>query len=789
MKIRLANLCWEIVWILVVFGVICAVLLSRPDKNAQKAAQKAVEATRLALRQQGFKTDLADFDFSTSAELRAREAILRNAVANRNPNPFVDHPNLMEAVGTNSAIVVWKQNSLKRQYSSGPGNNNELNWDEFRDAINEHQPELDAACNAALSGPIRFNLNASGGNGILLPHLAMLKNLTQTFDSRAMLALHDGNRDAAWTNLLASTRLVTVWEPEPVEISHLVRFGDMKLVFNATWQALQADGWPDEQLARLQSEWESVDFFTNLPETVAFKRASDVAVCQRGGQEHLEPSPTLTDFLKEALRSPFFIWSELNHRWDRANYLRHGSYEDETNLFLFYRDRELELRNAVQASTWSQMRQLPGVTKALPFQSKYHSRMQAMLNVHAISMRFQREGSSILGRAAEAEARRRILIAAIALERYRGKHGSYPNTLTELAPEFLKNPPVDFMDGQPLRYRLTEDGHFVLYSVGLDCVDNGGQMPSPERQRIPDFKSRGFGAPPKGDLVWPLPAAAAKVEALRRKETRARELQNLREQEEESEREWNQSPLRQARVGKILATKWSPDAGNMSYQGRPANEDIHNGNVTGTNWLSLTELLTPKQIITGDEPENVTFEVPVSYDVITNRGGLTLLVDADPDDPATSDSGAKMQDCNRATNGDCLLVWHSIYDPPGQHAVQVQLFWMNEKRGEFIGKGPAISVVTSNLCQFSLASAHFDPETGATFRARLPEKNGQYTVELNTTNGTRLKTITGSTTNGVIKVHWDLMDDHGVRFTNDFFNSVFHSTLPDSGRSQTLKGP
>ena len=103
--------------------------------------------------------------------------------------------------------------------------------------------------------------------------------------------------------------------------------------------------------------------------------------------------------------------------------------------------------------------------------------------------------------------------------------------------------------------------------------------------------------------------------------------------------------------------------------------------------------------------------------------------------------------------------------------------------------GPLLPFVITNLCQFSLTSAHFDQDTGATFHAKLPEANGNFTIELNTTNGTRLKTITGSTTNGVIKVHWDLIDEHGQRFTNDFFNSVFHIELPDSGRTQTLKGP
>ena len=784
MKTRLEKLLWEIAAVLIIVGAIGTVLLSHPGRNAQKA----VEATRLVLRQQGFKTDLADFDFSTSPELRAREATLKAAAPDRRARPFADHPNLMELVGNNSAIVVWKQDSLKIENPSWPGND-KLTWEEFRQTISENQTTLDAACAATLAGPIRFNLNASGGNGILLPHLSMLKNLMQMLGSRTVLALHDGKNDIAWTNLLAETRLVTVWEPEPAEVSHLVRFGDMSLVFNATWQALQTNGWPDNQLARLQSEWESVDFFKNLPETVAFKRASSVAVYQQDRKEPLESGPTFSDFLKEAFRSPPSIWSELDYRWNRTSYRKHGNYDDEKALLLFYRDRELELRKAVQAPTWSQMRQLPGVTKEVLFQSKYHSRAQAMLNIRQIGMRFQKQGSGFLGRAAEAEARRRILITAIALERYHGKHGSYPKVLAELTPEFLKTPPIDFMDGQPLRYRLTDDGHFVLYSVGLDCVDDGGQMPSPERQRLPDFRSGSFGAPPKGDIVWPLPASTVDAQALRQKQERAVELRNLKQQERESEEEWNRSPLRQARIGKILAVKWSAGVEKATYENRPIAETLRNENATSTNRLSLTELLTPKQVITGNEPEDLSFELPVNYDVITNMGALVLLLDAEPDEPMMPDSGARMQDCNRTTNGNCLLVWHAIYDPPGQHALQVQLVLSTRKGGELFLKGPAISVVTSNLCQFSLDSATYDVEFGATFHTRLPETNGLYTIECVSTNGEHLKTLTGSTTNGEFKTIWNLVNDHGHRLNGETFNSIVHITLPDSGRSQTLKGP
>ena len=44
----------------------------------------------------------------------------------------------------------------------------------------------------------------------------------------------------------------------------------------------------------------------------------------------------------------------------------------------------------------------------------------------------------------------------------------------ELTPTFLTDMPRDFMDGQPLRYRRNEDGAFTLYSVGQNCLDDGG---------------------------------------------------------------------------------------------------------------------------------------------------------------------------------------------------------------------------------------------------------------------------------------------------------------------------
>ena len=778
MKNRLWKFLWKAAAALILVGAVCVLLMSRADT----AAQKAVADTRQALRAQGFKTDLADFDLSTTSELYAREVRLLGTTRNRDAIPFHDYPNLMSPADADSAIVLWQEEFPRTQ--SG-----DVLWPLLREAMDEYRQPLDDASDAALSGPIRFHLDASAGNAMLLPHLAPLKNLTQLFNSRAALNLHDGDRDSAWTNVLAATRLVTAWDTEPVEISELVRFADTKLVFDATWQLLQTNGWTDDHLAQLQSEWAATDFLTNLPDTAAFKRASEVAACQWEREQSTGIGYSLADFSRDALHNPTGVFSEFARYWKQRDYRGHGSYEDEKNLLLFYRDREVELRTAVQSPTWLQMRDLPGVANVPQFNSPFQSRLQAMMNLHRIGMAFQQQGSTLMAHAAESEARRRILVTAIALERYHGKNGAYPGTLAALAPDFLKVVPVDFMDGQPLRYRLTDDGHFILYSVGLDCADDGGKMPAPRSRRMPVSGMGNLGAPSQGDIVWPRPASVAVINAVQRREKTERENKADELEEVQANAEWNFTIKRQSEVEKLLAQKPETPPDNMMYHGKPLADVLQNVNSTGANRLSPAELLALHQINTGAEPETVTFEVPIAYDVLTNLGSLDLYVD--PASDTDSDVGANALQCDfsRAANGDCLLAWHTIYECPGKHALQLNLTLKDLPPDKQDFWGAMLPFEVTNLCQFSTGSAHFDPESGATWRARLPEKNGTFIVECNSTKGVHLKTLTGNTVNGVITLHWDLVDDNGRRLTDDFFNSVFHITLPDSGRTQTLNGP
>ena len=89
-----------------------------------------------------------------------------------------------------------------------------------------------------------------------------------------------------------------------------------------------------------------------------------------------------------------------------------------------------------------------------------------------------------------------------ALERYHLAHGEYPETLDRLVPQFIEAIPQDVIGGQPLHYRRTNDGKFLLYSVGWNETDDGGQ--SSQQNTV----SRQNGAIDYaiGDWVWPVTA-------------------------------------------------------------------------------------------------------------------------------------------------------------------------------------------------------------------------------------------------------------------------------------------
>jgi len=71
------------------------------------------------------------------------------------------------------------------------------------------------------------------------------------------------------------------------------------------------------------------------------------------------------------------------------------------------------------------------------------------------------------------DARHRTARLALAAARYRTENGRLPESLNQLAPDYIPILPRDPVDGKPMRYRLTDEGA-VIYSIGLDRKDDHG---------------------------------------------------------------------------------------------------------------------------------------------------------------------------------------------------------------------------------------------------------------------------------------------------------------------------
>src|SRR6266571_4088992 len=85
-------------------------------------------------------------------------------------------------------------------------------------------------------------------------------------------------------------------------------------------------------------------------------------------------------------------------------------------------------------------------------------------------------------------AHERLLMTELALRCYQSEKLHLPARLEELVPSYLSNVPQDPFSRRPLIYR-PQGKKWLLYSVGLDGVDDGG-------------KPAGRGLSAKGDLFY-----------------------------------------------------------------------------------------------------------------------------------------------------------------------------------------------------------------------------------------------------------------------------------------------
>lgn len=444
----------------------------------------------------GYRIDLKSFDLKMPPELSAVAGVLADAGrASR------DFPNRLakerRTIGADSAVPLWR---LTRLEHAGLGDF----WRLLDQHFASNQVVLETACQTLQAGPVRIALGGAMNLGENMPQAPDAQFLGEALAARTMRELHQGRQELAWTHLIATTRLATAWEAGPFEIEHLVRFACVEIAWQTTWSALQAHCWSEEQMAGLQREWEAASFRRNYLQSAALMRAAMLELCERARSEGPVSVAGPGFFAPAGSRIDYYLPRPLSLVADARNVVRgtlaplwyrnHGFFTDQVAVMRHYRAKEDALRVALELPTWSQIRCVPGITNSLSLEAVEGREVVNSFNSHQITQTCISRGTAPLGRLATAEAYRQLAIAALAIERYRLIHGRYPENLPSLG-GLVGGPLTDPMDGLPLRYRAFNDGTFLLYSVGLDCRDDGGRLDTSEVQ--PGLSRQ------TGDLVWP----------------------------------------------------------------------------------------------------------------------------------------------------------------------------------------------------------------------------------------------------------------------------------------------
>ena len=388
---------------------------------------------------------------------------------------------------------------LNEWYTRGTrGTNLVLTWARVAEPLAIAEPAMGAAIEALQREQFYLNIYYRGGFNLALNHLTRIRSLAQFLAIAALHDLHQQQYDAAFEKLQALLVLPNVDAEEPIIVSQYVRIAAMHIAFAATWQALQSDGWSDEQLAELQKAWMRFDFLRTMDKAFCMERAIVVAEYERCRDSDVplsqvfDPSGAFAPGPTPSLRS----WDWVRSMFDVRERLYTPVWK-----FAWSRQDELYYCEMVQSLLKAHRESIPRMSGASALAGMEHMETPPAF-YDQVRFVLARMVLGALGTSMRrpwvAQTTAQIAITAIAVKRYALRHGKLPFALTELVPEFLSREPIDYMDGKPLRYCVDSGTSFLLYSVGPDGRDGGGSVTS----------SQGTQSYQNGrDLVWPRPAS------------------------------------------------------------------------------------------------------------------------------------------------------------------------------------------------------------------------------------------------------------------------------------------
>ena len=312
-----------------------------------------------------------------------------------------------------------------------------------------------------------------------MPNFVRMRTVAQMLSQRAQCYLLLGQSEAAWHERALVRGLCRMLEAKPASDCPTLVEAMIDVAISGLYTGVIADGlrlqaWREPELATIQKQLTDINL---LPLVRAAFVAERAATCR-----------TFETTSRTELKKLFFVGREPLGLWERL--------KNPTYLLIGFAPRGWMYQNMCTGADAEQMIidsfDVPN-NLVLPRKADLTNiRMQATFSDFRPYSFLARIATPNFVKASQTMAQKQTLaneaFVACGLERYRLAHGQYPETLEALVPQFAEKLPKDIVGGQPLKYRRTADGRFVLYSVGWNETDDGG---------VPGKTAA------EGDWVWP----------------------------------------------------------------------------------------------------------------------------------------------------------------------------------------------------------------------------------------------------------------------------------------------
>ena len=324
-------------------------------------------------------------------------------------------------------------------------------------ALTLRKDGLDKLQEGSLRRHSRFPIDYEANFAALLPHLYLLKQASLTLRYRALAHLAAGNSELAFQDTILGVYLRDTIKSEPFLISHLVRYSINSIMIQPVWEGIADGKWNENQLKVFQEVFEGYNWLADFKQTMRGERAFSILTLDMIADSsetyaHFLGYETLAQY-KESPLSHFLF----PRGWIYQNKLNICRWEDRSlSDIVNEKNMTLDMEQVTSLDIEN------GNLKSSP----YH--FFARMMVPALS-----QATLQLAQAQTVSDRAAI---ACAIERYRLATGSLPKTLDQLVPIYIETLPHDVINGEPLIYRQEGNRRYLLYSVGSDQSDDGGDF-------------------------------------------------------------------------------------------------------------------------------------------------------------------------------------------------------------------------------------------------------------------------------------------------------------------------